>query len=88
MANISHYAASNDVDCSYSELKLSLLWGTDFSKRGPILAAKISLTGSILAAKMVREISFSAKIGPAGPILGGTDFGVTVQTALFTAAIL
>ena len=22
--------------------------------------------------------SFSAKIGPAGPILGGTDFGVTV----------
>ena len=34
----------------------------------------------ILAAKVVRGTtfgSFFAKIGPAGPILGGTDFGVT-----------
>ena len=29
---------------------------------------------------MVRGTNFSAKIGPAGPILGGTDFGVTGLT--------
>ena len=37
--------------------------GTDFGKGGQILAAK-----------MVRGTSFSAKIGPAGPILGGDRF--------------
>ena len=56
------------------------LWGTDFGKEGPILAAKIGPAGPILAAKVVRG----------GPILAGfsfwqvflhrsgrTDFGVT-----------
>ena len=33
--------------------------------------------GPVLAAKWSGGTSFSAKIGPAGPILGGTDFGVT-----------
>ena len=42
-----------------------------FGKGGPILAAKISPAGPILAAKWSGGTSFSAKIGPAGPILGG-----------------
>ena len=44
------------------------------------LPKSVRPAGPILAAKMVRGTSFSAKIGLAGPILGGTDFGVTVHT--------
>ena len=39
-------------------------WGTDFGKGGPISR------GPVL-------VGFSAKVGPARLILGGTDFGVT-----------
>ena len=49
-----------------------------------MLAAKISPAGSILAAKVVRGTNFGkpfAKIGPAGPTLGGTEFSMTEQIA-------
>ena len=41
---------------------------------GPVLAAKIGVAGPILTAKVVQGpilVAFSAKISPAGPILGG-----------------
>ena len=64
--------------------KIGPPWGTDFGKRGPFLAAKIGPAGPNLAAKVVRGDRFwqlfFAKISPAGPVLGGTDFGVTVQS--------
>ena len=64
--------------------KIGPPWGIDFGKRGPFLAAKIGPAGPNLAAKVVRGDRFwqlfFAKISPAGPVLGGTDFGVTVQS--------
>ena len=47
-----------------------ILQESKISKGGPVLIAKISPVGSILATK------FSAKIGPVDR-LQGTDFGVT-----------
>ena len=44
------------------------------------MATKIGLAGPSLVAKVIRGTTFNrffAKIGPAGPILKGTDFGVT-----------
>ena len=57
-------------------LQIYILQGTERGKGGPVLAAKIGSTGLILAAKMVSSrglilAKFSAKIGPARPILGG-----------------
>ena len=43
--------------------------------------SKIGPPGPILAAKIGPGDHFFAKIGPGGPLLGGTDFGVTVQPA-------
>ena len=46
------------------------------------MAAKIGPAGLILIAKVVGGpilAKFSAKIGPAKPILGGTGFAVTVH---------
>ena len=57
--------------------------GTKIGKEGPDLAAKIGPTRLILAAKVVwvnQFWQFFAKIGPAGLILGGTDFGVRGQS--------
>ena len=47
--------------------------------KGTVLAAKLSPARPILATKVVRDQLWKifAKISPAGPILGGTDFGVT-----------
>ena len=44
------------------------------------MAAKIGPAGPNLAAKVVRGTgfgSFFSKISPAGPVLGGTNFGMT-----------
>jgi len=49
-----------------------ILWGDRFWQGGTNFGSKNWSGGPVLAA-------FSAKIGPAGPVLGGTDFGVTVQ---------
>ena len=54
--------------------------GEKFWQWGPSFAAKIGPVRPILAAKVVWGNNFgrfSARIGSAGPILGGTDFGVT-----------
>ena len=53
--------------------------GTVFGKGGPILAAKISPGRPILAAKVGLGDHFFAKISLGGPLLGGTNFGVTVH---------
>ncbi len=54
--------------------KLNLCYKrTNFSRVGPILAVKNGPGGTI----------FDAKIGPPGPILGGTDFAVTAPSLTF-----
>ena len=65
--------------------KIGPPWGTDFGKRGPFLAAKIGPAGPSWQQKWSGGTGFGrfpAKISPAGPILGGTDFGVTVQATI------
>ncbi len=47
------------------------LWWTVFGRVGPILNQNQSV-GTI----------FAAKIGPPGPVLGGTDFAVTLPLVL------
>ena len=57
-------------------------WGTDFDKRGLFWQPKSVRPDQFWQQKWSGGpvlASFSAKIRPAGPILGGTDFGVTAQ---------
>ena len=81
MANISHYAASNDVDCSYTIAivkTVTFVGGLILAKGDQFWLPKSVRPDLFWQQKWSGGTSFSAKIGPAGPILGGTDFGVTV----------
>ena len=83
MANISHYAASNDVDCSYTiaiAKTVTFVGGLILAKGDQFWLPKSVRPDLFWQQKWSGGTSFSAKIGPAGPILGGTDFGVTVPT--------
>ena len=60
--------------------KIGPPWRIDFGKGDQFWQQKWS-GGPVLA-------GFSAKIGPAGPILGGTDFGVTARPPLLLLYIL
>ena len=82
MANISHYAASNDVDCSYTiaiAKTVTFVGGLILAKGDQFWLPKSVRPDLFWQQKWSGGTSFSAKIGPAGPILGGTDFGVTVR---------
>ena len=78
MANISHYAASNDVDCSYIAKTVTFVGGLILAKGDQFWLPKSVRPDQFWQQKWSGGTSFSAKISPAEPILGGTDFGVTV----------
>ena len=52
---------------------LLILWWTVFGRVGPILEQSKPVRG---------DHFFAAKIGPPGPVLGGTDFAVTVLSGI------
>ena len=65
-------------------LQIYILQGDQNSQRGTSLAPKIGPAELILVAKVVWGtkilVTNSAKFGPSTLTLGGTDFGMTVQS--------